>query len=106
MALQALRTFAYFQFSNLYAARTTLCMGDQPVARPLPTHRTTQTRNERTQTSIASSGIRTYDRSFGATEDGSCPRRAQQRDSIDGENEVRVQDFFGKFQGKRLHRKI
>jgi hypothetical protein len=25
-------------------------MGDQPVARPLPTHRTTQTQNKRTQT--------------------------------------------------------
>jgi hypothetical protein len=27
-------------------------MGDQPVARPLPTHRTTQTQNKRTQTSM------------------------------------------------------
>jgi hypothetical protein len=26
-------------------------MGDQPTARPLPTHRTTQTENKRTQTS-------------------------------------------------------
>jgi hypothetical protein len=26
-------------------------MGDEPVARPLPTHRTTQTQNKRTQTS-------------------------------------------------------
>jgi hypothetical protein len=27
-------------------------MGDQPVARPLPIHRTTQTRNKRTRTSV------------------------------------------------------
>jgi hypothetical protein len=27
-------------------------MGDQPIARPLPTHRTTQTQNKRTQTSM------------------------------------------------------
>jgi hypothetical protein len=27
-------------------------MGDQPVARPLPTHRTTQTQNKHTQTSM------------------------------------------------------
>jgi hypothetical protein len=27
-------------------------MGDQPVARPLPAHRTTQTRNKRKQTSM------------------------------------------------------
>jgi hypothetical protein len=28
-------------------------MGDQPVARSLPTHRTTQTQNKRTQTSMS-----------------------------------------------------
>jgi hypothetical protein len=27
-------------------------MGDQPVAKPLPTHRTTQTQNKCTQTSV------------------------------------------------------
>jgi hypothetical protein len=27
-------------------------MADQPIARPLPTHRTTQTNNKRTQTSM------------------------------------------------------
>jgi hypothetical protein len=27
-------------------------MGDKPVARPLPAHRTTQTQNKRTQTSM------------------------------------------------------
>jgi hypothetical protein len=49
--------------------------GDQPVARPLPTHRTTQT--EQTHTDIhASSGILTHDPSFRASEDSSCLRRA------------------------------
>jgi hypothetical protein len=32
-------------------------MGDQPVARPLPTHRTTQTQNKRTQTSMPQVGF-------------------------------------------------
>jgi hypothetical protein len=32
-------------------------MGDQPVARPLPTHRTTQTQNKRTQTSMLRVGF-------------------------------------------------
>jgi hypothetical protein len=32
-------------------------MGDHPVARPLPTHRTTQTRNKGTQTSMPQVGF-------------------------------------------------
>jgi preprotein translocase subunit SecG len=32
-------------------------MGDQPVARPLPAHRTKQTRNKRTQTSMPQIGF-------------------------------------------------
>jgi hypothetical protein len=32
-------------------------MGDQPVARPLPTHRTTQTQNKRTQITMPSVGF-------------------------------------------------
>jgi hypothetical protein len=32
-------------------------MGDQPVARPLPTHRTTQTHKKRTQTSMPRVGF-------------------------------------------------
>jgi hypothetical protein len=32
-------------------------MGDEPVARPLPTHRTTQTQNKRTQTSMLQVGF-------------------------------------------------
>jgi hypothetical protein len=32
-------------------------MGDQPFARPLPTHRTTQTQNKRAQSSMPRVGI-------------------------------------------------
>jgi hypothetical protein len=42
----------FFRFLILYTVGRTPWTGDQPVARPLPTHRTTQTRNIRTQTSI------------------------------------------------------
>jgi hypothetical protein len=41
-----------FQFLNLYTDGRTPWTGDQPVARPLPTHKTTQTQNKRTQTSM------------------------------------------------------
>jgi hypothetical protein len=39
-----------FQFLNLYTVGRTPWTGEQPVARPLPTHRTTQTQNKSTQT--------------------------------------------------------
>jgi hypothetical protein len=41
----------------LYTVGTTPWTGDQPVARPLPTHRTTQTQNKRTQTSMPWDGF-------------------------------------------------
>jgi hypothetical protein len=41
-----------FSFLILYAVGRTPWTGDQPVARPLPTHRTTQEQNNRTQTSV------------------------------------------------------
>jgi hypothetical protein len=42
--------WSLFQFPNLYTVGRTRWTGDQPVARPLPTQRTTQTQNKRTQT--------------------------------------------------------
>jgi hypothetical protein len=39
----------YFSFLTLYTVCRTPWTGDQPVTRPLPTHRTTQTQNKRTQ---------------------------------------------------------
>jgi hypothetical protein len=41
-----------FQFLNLHTVSRTPWTGDQPVARLLPTHKTTQTQIKRTQTSI------------------------------------------------------
>jgi hypothetical protein len=37
---------------------TALLLGDQPVARPLPTHRTTQKQNKLTQTSMPPVGFK------------------------------------------------
>jgi hypothetical protein len=42
----------FFSFLILYTVGRTPGMGDQPAARPLPTHRTTQTHNISTQTSM------------------------------------------------------
>jgi hypothetical protein len=39
----------FFSFLFLYIVGRTPWTGYQPVARPLPTHRTTQTQNKRTQ---------------------------------------------------------
>jgi len=46
----------------IYSGRTP-CMGDRPIAKPLPTQETAQHRRTRTNIS-ASSGIRTQDPSF------------------------------------------
>jgi hypothetical protein len=54
MTLQSCWTLAAFSDSSV---GRTLRAGDQPVARPLPTHRTTQTQKKRTQTSIPSVGL-------------------------------------------------
>jgi hypothetical protein len=42
----------FFSFLILYTIGRIPWTGDQPVARPLLTHRTTQTQNERKQTSM------------------------------------------------------
>jgi hypothetical protein len=53
MALQPfLGPWPLFSFLILYTAGRTPWMSYQPVARPLPTHRTTQTQNKRTETSV------------------------------------------------------
>jgi hypothetical protein len=41
-----------FSFLILYTVGRTPWTGDQPIVRPLPTHRTTQTQNKSTQTSM------------------------------------------------------
>jgi hypothetical protein len=47
----------FFSFLILYTVGTTLWMGDQFVARPVPTHKTTQTRNKRTETRMPRVGF-------------------------------------------------
>jgi hypothetical protein len=47
----------FFSFLVIYTLGRTPWTGDQPVARPLPTHRTTQTQNKRTQTSMPRVGF-------------------------------------------------
>jgi hypothetical protein len=67
MALQPLWTLTVFQFFNPYTVGRTPWTGDQPVPRSLPTHRTTQTQNKRTDIH-ASSVIRIHDPSVRADE--------------------------------------
>jgi hypothetical protein len=42
----------FFSFLIFYTVGRSPWTGDQPVARPLPAHRATQTQNKRTQTSM------------------------------------------------------
>jgi hypothetical protein len=46
-----------FKFLNLYAVGRTPRTGDRPFARHLPAHRTAQTQNRRTQTSMPQVGF-------------------------------------------------
>jgi hypothetical protein len=46
-----------FQFLDFYTVGRTSWTGDHPVARPLHTHRTAQTQNKRTQTSMSQVGF-------------------------------------------------
>jgi hypothetical protein len=47
----------FFSFLMLYSVGGTPWAGDQPVARLLPTHRTAQEQNKRTQTSMPRAGF-------------------------------------------------
>jgi hypothetical protein len=67
---------------DLFTFGRTPWTSDQPVARPLPKHRTTQTQNKSIHTHTHThtpnihnlSGIRTHDHSVRASEDSSCLR--------------------------------
>jgi hypothetical protein len=61
----------FFSFLILYTVGRTPWTGVQPVAKPLPAHRTTQTQNKRTQISNSAIGIQTNDPSVRAGEDSS-----------------------------------
>jgi hypothetical protein len=47
----------FFNFLILHTVGMTPWTGDQPVTRPLPTHKITQTQNKRTQTSMPRVGF-------------------------------------------------
>jgi hypothetical protein len=71
---------AHTQFRNhFYTEGRTPWTSDQPFAKHLPKHRTTQTQNKRIHTPNihALNRIRTHDPSVRASEDNSClrPRR-------------------------------
>jgi hypothetical protein len=73
------------QFRNLfYTDGRTPWTSDQPVARPLPTHRTTQTQNKRSHDIHALNGIRNHDPSVGEIENSSCVRPRGHCDLIKG----------------------
>jgi hypothetical protein len=64
----------FFSFLILYTVGRTPCTGYQPVAMPLPMHRTTPRINEHNTDIPALSGIGTDDPSGRASEDISCLR--------------------------------
>jgi quinol-cytochrome oxidoreductase complex cytochrome b subunit len=66
----------FFSFLILYTVGRTYWTGDQPVARPLPTHRPTQTQNKRWQTSMRWVGFELMIRTF---------QRAKTVSALDGE---------------------
>jgi hypothetical protein len=64
----------FFSFLVFYTVGRIPWTGDQPVARPLPAHKTTQTQKKHTQASMPLSGIRTHVPSICAGKDSSCRR--------------------------------
>jgi hypothetical protein len=64
LSLSPFRTCPLFQFLILYTVGRTPWTGDQPVARPLPTHRTTQAQNKRIETSMPRVGFETTTQAF------------------------------------------
>jgi hypothetical protein len=74
----------FFSLLILYSVGRTHWTGDQPISRPLPTHRTTQTQNNRTQTSMSRVGFESTNPAFeyssshrrrGRCDNRLCPRR-------------------------------
>jgi hypothetical protein len=57
MAVQPFGLWPFLSFLILCTVGRIPWTGDQPVARPLLTHRTTQTQNKRTQTSMPGVGF-------------------------------------------------
>jgi hypothetical protein len=91
-----------FSFLILYTVGRTPWMGNQPVIRPLPTYRRTQTHNKRNIDIHASSGIRIHDPSVRASEDNSC---LSQHGHCDRHlHYIRVRNFYFVAQNlRRIH---
>jgi hypothetical protein len=64
----------FSSFVILYTVGRTPWTGDQPVARPLPTHRTTQIQNKGIHRHPCLELVRTHDPRVRVGEDGSCLR--------------------------------
>jgi hypothetical protein len=63
-AVLLLQRDCFIGFLILYTVSRTPRTGDQPVSRPLPTHRTTQTQNKSTQTSMSRVGFKSTTPAF------------------------------------------
>jgi hypothetical protein len=94
MALQPSWTLAPFSVPYSYTQSVGLLGREISPTQDRYLHRTTQTQNKRTQTSKASSGIRTHDPSVRVGKDSSClrPRRHCERQA----NDRRPYFFFRK----------
>jgi hypothetical protein len=64
-----------FQFRDTFTDGRIPWRSDQPLARPLPEHRTTQTQNKHIPNIHSLYGIRTHDPGFRASEDSTCHDR-------------------------------
>jgi hypothetical protein len=101
---------------DLYTIGRTPWTGNQPVARPLPKYRTTQTQNKREHTRThthtpnihALSGIRTHDHSVRASEDSSWLRPLGYRDWLASERAktVRGLDRSATVTGQLYYKRI
>jgi hypothetical protein len=75
----------FFNFSIFYTVGMTPWTGNQPVARPLLTHRTTQTRNKRTQISMPQVG---FEPTIAVFERGTTVHALDRAGSVNGEHIV------------------
>jgi hypothetical protein len=84
------------QFRNFSTDGRTLWTSDQPVARPLPKHGTTQTQNKRIHTPNINtlSGTRTHDPSIRPSEDSSSLRPRGYRDRLASDRAKTIHPFF------------
>jgi hypothetical protein len=92
------KRFVSLQFLNLKTVDRTSWTGDQPVARPLPTHRTTHTQNKRTQTSMTQVGFETTIPAFEREETVHGPLdRAATGSGFCSHVSLNIMDFTGAF---------